>query len=258
MYGTKSLSLKEQVTEIKSEPALLVVAHGDRGGGGEDSLVHEIVSKLLERPRYRAVRACFVNKEPSLFEVFKDVCPGPVVILPLFMSDGYFVNKAIPKMLDLDSTTDRAGSAMVQILKPVGLNAKLPKLVADVAVSTAEQSKQLVKQFNLLLVAHGSKGDRASFQATTWLVESIEKTCDFASVHAAFLEETPFLDDQLRRIEGPLLVVGLFIGDGLHAGVDLPEAIQRSGRNDILLVPPLAQSLEFIEMICSQLNQDEV
>ena len=77
----------------------------------------------------------------------------------------------------------------------------------------------------------------------------------FAGIELAFLEESPFLDDQIRAVEGPIVVVGLFAGEGLHGGVDLPEAVARSGRKDVVLSSPLARSPALMRLIAEDLDR---
>ena len=52
----------------------------------------------------------------------------------------------------------------------------------------------------------------------------------FSAVTTAYLEEPPFLQDMMGRLDGPTVVVGMFASDGLHAGEDLPEAMEESLR----------------------------
>jgi sirohydrochlorin ferrochelatase len=49
----------------------------------------------------------------------------------------------------------------------------------------------------------------------------------------AFLEEQPNLEETVRSIEGPAIVVGMFSGEGLHRARDAPRMIARLGRSNV-------------------------
>jgi len=199
---------------------------------------------------YSDVQACFISKEPTLKSVLADLSPGPVQIYPLFMSDGYFVMQAIPQVLEADP-----GKRSVEIAAPVGLSPGLPRLVARHGEAAAQATGFFASDVRLMLVAHGSKSDPASRKAAQCVASALAMEKRFAGVELAFLEESPFLDDQIRTVEGPVVVVGLFAGEGLHGGVDLPEAVQRAGRKDVILSSPLARSPALMRLITEDLDR---
>lgn len=256
MSGTKLLSQKVPVTKGGIRPALLIVAHGERGGVANDRLAHSLVGRLKHSRRYRTVQTCFISKQPSLKTVLNKLSKGPVVIYPLFMSKGYYVKQMIPKLLAAAKDAGGRKNYPTAILEPVGLNPGLPKLVAELALSTIEASGLAADNCHLLLVAHGSNKDKASREATSLLAAEITKQNYFAGVEQSFLEERPFLEEQLKTIKGPAVAVGLFIGEGLHGVVDLPEAIKLSGRSDILRSLPLARWPLLKNLIYDDLNKN--
>lgn len=171
------------------------------------------------------------------------------MIYPLFMSDGYFVMQAIPKMLEEDD------GRHVEVAAPVGLSPGLPPLVADHADAAVQAAGRRVEDHRLLLVAHGSKSDPASRNAAQCVAAELAMANRFAGIELAFLEESPLLDDRIGQVEGPAVLVGLFAGEGLHGGVDLPDAVQRSGRTDIVLSPPLARAPGLMDLIRDDLTR---
>ena len=196
------------------------------------------------------MQACFISKEPTLQSVLADLSPGPVLIYPLFMSDGYFVMQAIPQTLEAE-----AGTRQIDVAAPVGLSPGLPRLVAQHGEAAAQAAGFFAQDIQLLLVAHGSKSDPASRNAAQCVASALAMEERFAGIELAFLEESPFLDDQIRAVEGPVVVVGLLAGEGLHGGVDLPEAVARSGRKDVVLSSPLARSPALTRLIAEDLDR---
>ena len=237
-------------TEAGVKPALLIVAHGERGGLRRDGLSHSLVDRMLETHVYRDVQACFISKEPTLKTVLADLSPGPVLIYPLFMSDGYFVMQAIPQMLEAEIRHASNGSRGTG--RP---QSGLPKLVAQHGEAAAQAVGFFARDVQLLLVAHGSKSDPASRNAAQCVASALAMEGRFAGIELAFLEESPFLDDQIGAVAGPVVVVGLFAGEGLHGGVDLPEAVDRAGRKDVILSSPLARSPALMRLIADDLDR---
>lgn len=247
MSGTRLRFQKAPATEKSATSSLLIVAHGERGGAGNDRLVYEIAEQARLRSDYSGVHGCFISKEPSLKSVIEDLPAGPVTVYPLFMSDGYFVSKAIPRSI--------GNSHRANVMIPVGLNRQLPRLVADVARQAAQSTGWSASACQLLLAAHGSKHDRASYNATEDVAETIRTMNQFAMVSTSFLEERPFVDQQLADIGGPVLVAGLFIGQGMHGSEDVPRAVRECGRDDVVLLPPMTRWPGLVELICRDLSK---
>jgi sirohydrochlorin ferrochelatase len=231
------------------------VAHGERGGAGVDRLVQAVANKLKAQGRHPSVQACFISKEPTLQSVLGAMPRVPITVCPVFMSRGYFVNRAIPDALAYAGYGPDTNPPAI-ILDPVGLHPQLPQLVAELALSTLEASGLSARDCRLLLVAHGSKIGKASHQATSQLAAGIEGLQVFAGIEQSFLEEKPFLDEQLTRIECPVVVVGLFTGESIHGADELREAIKSSAGADILLSLPLARWPLLKELICDDLTKD--
>jgi sirohydrochlorin ferrochelatase len=231
----------------------LIVAHGERGGRGDDRFARTVADRLKAQWGEATVETCFLAKEPCLQSVLAGLPGRPVIICPLFMSEGYFVERAIPAALaSAGYGPDTCPPAV--ILEPVGLHPELHKLVADQAAENLEMAGFAARDCHLMLAAHGAKAGTASRDATLRLTDKIAGLRLFAGIEQGFLEEPPFLDEQLMRIEGPAVVAGLFIGEGMHGSDDLRHAITSCGRSDILLSTPLAQSHRFMDLICRDLN----
>ena len=76
MSGTKSLSRAAPATRPADKPILLIVAHGERGGDGNDRFAHALAGELAERSDYSDVRVCFISKEPTLKQTFEMLADG--------------------------------------------------------------------------------------------------------------------------------------------------------------------------------------
>ena len=254
MSGTRLRSRAAPVTDAHTGSVLLIVAHGERGGAGNDLFAHDLAREIQSLEMFADVRTCFISKEPTLKNVLRGLKRAQVLIYPMFMSDGYFVGQAIPRQISAAKGTNGHDCNNITVLEPLGLHRELPGLIASTAQQCIERSDLPASSHRLLLVAHGSRHDQASRQVTDAIAGDLRKMHMFADIETAFLEEAPFLEDQLRQIRGPAIAVGLFAGQGMHGGQDLPEAIAACGRHDISLAPPMAQWVGLPDLVQVELG----
>ena len=138
-------------------------------------------------------------------------------------------------------------------MPPIGISKQMPDVVCTLALNAAREAGASPADCSVLLVAHGSSKDDCSRRAAEQLAIRVAHQGPFRGLHTAYLEEAPFLDDQLRSLSGPLIVTGLFIGTGMHGGDDLAKAREGLKRDDVLFCPPLAHSPEFRRAILADL-----
>jgi len=160
--------------------------------------------------------------EPSLeaaLEAARADGAEDVLIYPLFMAGGYFVQKVLPERIAAAGLIGRS-----QILTPLGLDPRLPSLMLTDALAAARQAGFAVESSRLLVVGHGSKFGPASAEATRLVADRMAEASLFKEIAVAFLEEEPLVGAALASSE-PTIVSGFFFGDGMHAGEDVPRAI---------------------------------
>jgi sirohydrochlorin ferrochelatase len=230
--------------KTRARTGLLIVAHGERGGSTENRLAYALAERMRAAGRYAEVEVGFLRARPRIEAAAARIAADELAVYPLFMSDGYYVRTAIPDRLGV-----LAKGRPVRVLPPVGVDPELPALIASLARRAAEQAGEASATTHLVLVAHGSSKSGESALAARAVAEKVASIADFLSVDVAFLEEEPFLDDALSRVPGPAVLLGLFAGDGLHAGEDLPAAVAKSGRRDIALSGPIAAEPALLDLI---------
>ena len=206
---------------------LFLAAHGERGGEGANRPLIGRAEAMSGFAGMTAVAAGVLKGEPSIEQALAEVAatgPDEILVYPFFMSDGYFVEKALPQRI-----RDAGLSPPTRILPPLGLDSGLPALMLDAALAAAASAGYDTAGSRLLIVGHGSQGSRASALATELMALKLANTGRFAEVTAAFLEEAPFIRDSLEGTRPPTVVAGFFSSDGLHAAEDVPEAIAWAG-----------------------------
>lgn len=215
------------------EPRNLVAvlaAHGDRGGATPNAALRaqaEAVHKLTGLEMMTGM----LKGEPTIEQALvaaAETRPARIAVYPLFMADGYFVQKVLSERIRAAGISPEPN-----LLAPLGLDPGLPNILIQEAVGAAEREGFEPAASRLLIVGHGSKLGPASATATRKASARAALARRFASVSTAFLEEEPFLDDALRASSAPTVVAGFFFGDGMHAGEDVPDAIEETGANAI-------------------------
>lgn len=201
--------------------ALVLAAHGDRGGTG---LANGCLLAHRDRLQAEAIFACVVagvlKGEPSLDQALQAAAVSgatDIALFPMFMSDGYFAGQVLAERV---AALELA--LPVRRLAPLGLDPRLPQVMFNDALAAAAGAGIRPDDANLLVVGHGSAGLRASAEATHGAAAALRPFGVFREVGVALLEEPPFVADVLANSSRPTVVVGFFSGDGLHAGEDIP------------------------------------
>jgi sirohydrochlorin ferrochelatase len=217
-----------------SEPAqpslaAVLVAHGDRGGATPNATLAAQAAEIRKRLDI-PVFAGVLKGEPDLEQALAHAAASGaarIAVYPLFMADGYFVQKVRDRVTAAGLRTEPL------VLTPLGLDPGLPGILVQEAEATARRSGFDAAASRLLIVGHGSKLGPASASATRKVAARAALSRRFATVTTAFLEEDPFIDDALRAGPAPTVVAGFFFGDGMHGGEDVPEAIAETGANAV-------------------------
>lgn len=220
---------------IGESVAVVLAAHGDRGGGFTNAALLAHRDALKGAGQFASVSAGVLKGEPGLESALSEADTSGalrIAIYPFFMADGFFVRKRL---------TDRLTEAKLklpwQMLPPLGIDPELPNLMIVHASSCAKSNEINPAEASLLIVGHGSKFGPASADATRAAAACIVAEGAFGVVATAFLEEPPSIQDALKVMSGPVIVSGFFSGDGMHAGDDVPEAIAESGVKAIYAGP---------------------
>ncbi len=209
--------------------AAVLVAHGDRGGASPNAAL-EAQAAAVRKLTGLHVGTGVLKGEPSLEEAVKAAAQSGaarIAVYPLFMADGYFVQKVRERVNAVGIVPEPV------LLAPLGLDPGLPDILVQESLAAAAAHAIDPASARLLVVGHGSKLGPASATATRKAAARAALARRFASVTTAFLEEEPFLDDALRVSTAPTIVAGFFFGDGMHAGEDVPEAIAETEANAI-------------------------
>lgn len=210
--------------------ALLIAAHGEKQPGAGNQSVKRIARAIRAREIVSEIAVGFINGAPTIGDALSGVEARKVIVYPLFASNGYFTRDRLVQLIDEASGATRE----IEILPPLGLDPGLPALVIDHIDRVALENGLVTKSLTAILLAHGSRRNPASREATEGIAREIDKREACRNVAIAFLEERPSLEEAVQLIEGPTIVVGMFSGDGVHGARDAPQLVARLARSDVI------------------------
>jgi sirohydrochlorin ferrochelatase len=213
----------------QAQVAVLVAAHGERTPGAQNENARRVAQALSDRGLVAEVAVGFISGTPSIAEAMGALTSPRIIIYPLFASSGYFSRDRLVQLLDEGNRQRRE----LELLTPLGLDPGMPDFIMARAGEVARDHGFLPEASTIILLAHGSRRNTASREATEWVAREIESRNSFRDVRIALLEEHPSLHEAANGTAGPVVVVGLFSGEGLHGARDAPRLIVELARGDV-------------------------
>lgn len=211
-----------------AQVAVLVAAHGERTPGAENANARRIAQALSDRGLAAEVGVGFISGSPSIAEALRALTSPRIIVYPLFASSGYFSRDRLVQLLDEGNRQNRE----LTLLTPLGLDQGMPDFVIAKASEACRDRGFAPNDSTIILLAHGSRRNSASREAAEWVARGIQGRSTFGDVRIALLEERPLLHEAAEGV-GPLVVVGLFSGEGLHGARDAPRLIAELARSDV-------------------------
>lgn len=200
---------------------LLLVGHGSTRSTVARDTLDRHADALKAGGRFADVHAAMLRGAPKLEDVVGRCGAATLIVLPVFMSDGYLAQDELPRRLrETAGRTDRD-----VLLPPVGVGIALAPFLATTLAAAAEARDCAPRDSVALLVAHGNPNDPRSHQATEGQQAAVRSATAFADVRTAYIEEPPDIRQALAGVSKPVFAVGLFAADGKHAGGDVPAML---------------------------------
>ncbi|MFB6080866.1 MAG: CbiX/SirB N-terminal domain-containing protein [Haloferacaceae archaeon] len=220
--------------------ALVVVAHGSHLNPDSSAPANAHADTIRAVGAFDEVRTGFWKEEPSVREVLRTVAADEVYVVPLFISEGYFTERVIPRELRLEGwevdawesdglSAEAATFAPADVDKtvhycgPVGTHGAM----TDVIVRRAESvtgDPDVGPGVGLAVVGHGTERNENSAKAVEYHADRLRRRDRFEEVCALFMDEEPAVDDVTDHFTATdVVVVPLFVADGFHTQEDIPE-----------------------------------
>jgi len=210
---------------VRSDSGLLIVGHGSTVNPDSSAPTLAHASEIRRRNIFGDVQCAFWKEEPSLRDAIFLFDPDTiknVYVVPNFISEGYFTQTVIPRELELAGRiTKRANGQTWNYGQPVGNHPLMTELLVQRARDIAPGIPE--NETSFLIVAHGTDLNENSAVAAKREAERIRALGRYANVLNVYMEEFPLVSDWKVLTSTPnVVVVPLFISDGLHSYEDIP------------------------------------
>ncbi len=118
--------------------ALAVLGHGTPRNPRSERNIFLQADFVSETHRFPEVAAVFIEQEPNMRDIFALVRKESVVMVPLFIADGWHVGETIPEDLSLDGAELRADGRRLRYAAAVGTHPR----VADVIEELVDEARK--------------------------------------------------------------------------------------------------------------------
>jgi sirohydrochlorin cobaltochelatase len=214
--------------------ALVLIGHGSTLNAESATPVYQHAAELRRRSLFAEVLEAFWKQEPRISLVMAQVKARRVFLVPLFISEGYFTEDAIPRALGFQQ--EKAGNFSRQLqrgnqtyfyCRPLGDHPSMTELILARAREVIQRHPfphaPLPRHTALFIAGHGTGRNENSRKAIERQVEIIRKRDLYAETHAVFMEEPPRINECYSMSNARnFVVVPFFISDGLHSYEDIP------------------------------------
>jgi sirohydrochlorin cobaltochelatase len=242
---------------------LLLIGHGSASVPGANDSLRRHAEEITRRKLFARVCCGFIKGDPN-FEDMAGTCTGRhVYVVPCLMSDAYLSRTMIPSKLHLDSAvTTVTGAArdgddqVVCYCDPVGTSPRLTEIIARKILDHCKTVSLDPRDIAVLLVGHGTERDTRSTDTVWWNVETLASQKRFGRVLAAFLEESPYIADQVADARlRQIVAIGFFLASGLHGEFDVPKLLKQApGGEDSQYLGPIGTDESFTDVILERVR----
>lgn len=204
---------------------LVLVGHGSHLNANSSAPVLAHAAEMRRRGGFDEVRTGFWKEEPSLSRVLDGCDDRDVVVVPVFISNGYFTKTVIPREMRLDGDLTIRGRQRIRYTEPVGSAPALAQVIVERAREAGATSRDAIA-----VLGHGTRRDSESEKNIYAMADRVRSIGSFAEVGAIFLDQEPGMLDLLQQFTAPtIVVVPFFVADGWHVGQTIPADLALDG-----------------------------
>ena len=220
--------------------SLVLLGHGSTVNADSAAPVYDHAEALRKLGVFESVVEGFWKQEPNLAGVLRGVFSKRTVIVPLFISDGYFTEEVIPRELGFAQKSTASYERIMErdgqtffYSSPVGTHPAMTEVLLARATDIVRQfpfpRTPSPSETALFIAGHGTGNNENSRKAIEAQVDLFRAMNQYREVHPAFMEEEPRIENIYAMTSARyVVVVPFFISDGLHSFEDIPVLLGES------------------------------
>jgi len=120
--------------------ALVLLGHGTDLNKSSGGVIYMNAERIEERGLYDLVEVGFLDQDPRIAEVVESVEAENVVLIPVFIAEGWHTRETIPEDLGLTGEVTRTGNKTIFYGAPVGTHPSMAALIAARARETERET----------------------------------------------------------------------------------------------------------------------
>ncbi len=116
--------------ETSGRTALVLLGHGTDLNKNSGGVIYLNAARIRERGLYDLVEVGFLDQEPEIGKVVEGVEAENVVLIPVFIAEGWHTRETIPEDLGLTGEVTARGGKTIFYGAPVGTHPAMANLIA--------------------------------------------------------------------------------------------------------------------------------
>ena len=121
--------------------ALVLLGHGTDLNKSSGGVIYLNAGRIKERGLYDVVAEGFLDQEPEIGEVVKNVEAENVILIPVFIAEGWHTRETIPQDLGLTGEVTVKGEKTIFYGAPVGTHPSMSGLIVARAQETERETE---------------------------------------------------------------------------------------------------------------------
>jgi len=127
--------------EVSGRTALVLLGHGTDLNKNSGGVIYLNAGRIRERKIYDLVEVGFLDQEPEIAGVVENVAARNVILIPVFIAEGWHTRETIPQDLGLSGEVTVRGDKTIFYGAPVGTHPSMANLIAARARETAGEGR---------------------------------------------------------------------------------------------------------------------
>ena len=126
--------------EISGRTALVLLGHGTDLNKNSGGVIYLNAGRIRERGIYDLVEVGFLDQEPEIGEIVANVEAENVILIPVFIAEGWHTRETIPEDLGLSGEVTVHGDKTIFYGAPVGTHPSMASLIVARARETEREA----------------------------------------------------------------------------------------------------------------------
>jgi sirohydrochlorin cobaltochelatase len=122
------------------QSALVLLGHGTDLNKSSGGVIYMNAERIRERGLYDLVEVGFLDQDPQIAEIVKNVEAETVVLIPVFIAEGWHTRETIPEDLGLTGEVTARADKTIFYGAPVGTHPSMAALIAARARETERET----------------------------------------------------------------------------------------------------------------------